>query len=476
MRLRRFQSEFLARALAPGVNIAALSLPRGNGKSFLAAHILTRCLTPGDPLFSSGKEVVQCAGSIEQARNVYGFVRAALEPTGEYRFIDSITRLGITHKTTNTRLRVLSSNGKTAMGLVNVPLAVCDEPGSWEIAGGQLMWTALTGALGKPGSPMRIVIIGTLAPQATGAGHWWWDLVHDGSRGSTYVMAVQGAADTWDTWPTIRKANPLTAISPDFRKQLLEERDAARTDGRLKATYLSYRLNQPSADESAVLLTVDDWKRVEGREVPEREGRPIVGVDLGGGRSWSAAVGIWPSGRCEALAVAPGLPSLQEQEKRDRVPAGTYEKLHDMGQLDVAEGLRVQPPRQVWEAIRSRWGKPKVIILDRFRLAEMQDAVKGGARLEPRVTRWSEASADIRSLRRMAKDGPLAVELGSRMLTATSLSRATVQNDDAGSSRLVKNGSNNCARDDIAAALLLAAGGMERHPKRTGGIFLGVSG
>ena len=61
------------------------------------------------------------------------------------------------------------------------------------------MWDALTGALGKPGSPMRIVIIGTLAPRAAHSGHWWHDLVSDGSRGKTYIMALQGEAETWDT-------------------------------------------------------------------------------------------------------------------------------------------------------------------------------------------------------------------------------------------------------------------------------------
>ena len=124
MRLRKFQSEFLKRALAPGVDTAALCLARGQGKSFLAAHILTRCLTPGDELHQPGKEYVQCAGSIEQARMVYGFVRAALEPTGEYSWIDSTTRLGATHKPSNTKLRAISSNAKTSFGLVNVPLAV----------------------------------------------------------------------------------------------------------------------------------------------------------------------------------------------------------------------------------------------------------------------------------------------------------------------------------------------------------------
>ena len=49
----------------------------------------------------------------------------------------------------------------------------------------------------------------------------------------------------------------------------------------LKARFLSFRLNRPSGDESEVLLTVSDWERVIARDAPEREGRPIVGVDLG---------------------------------------------------------------------------------------------------------------------------------------------------------------------------------------------------
>ena len=98
--------------------------------------MLTRCLTPGDPLHVSGSEYLLCAASIEQARLCFRFVREWLEPTGEYRFIDSATRIRILHKGSNTTLRVLSSNGKTAMGIVNTSIAVADEPGSWEINGG----------------------------------------------------------------------------------------------------------------------------------------------------------------------------------------------------------------------------------------------------------------------------------------------------------------------------------------------------
>ena len=114
--LQPFQRRFVRSALAPHVDTAALSLPRGNGKSWLAAHLLTRCLTPGDDLHVPGAEYLLCAGSIEQARLCFRFTRSDLEPTGEYRFLDSATRIGITHKASNTRLRVLSSNGRTAMG------------------------------------------------------------------------------------------------------------------------------------------------------------------------------------------------------------------------------------------------------------------------------------------------------------------------------------------------------------------------
>ena len=460
--LRRFQKRFIKGALAAGVDVAALSIPRGNGKSYLAAHLLTRALTPGDRLHVSGAEYLLCAASIEQARLCYRFIREVLEPTHAYRFIDSTTRLGIMHRESNTRLRVLSSNGKTAMGIVGCPLLVADEPGSWEVGGGALMHDAITTAIGKPDSAMKVIYIGTLAPATSG---WWHDLIADGSKPSIYVQALQGKPDQWDKWSEIRRCNPLTAVSSDFRRRLRIERDEARVDTRLKARFQSYRLNLPSGDESTVLLTVEDWQRVIARDVPGRVGRPIVAVDLGGGRAWSAAVALYANGRVECRAVAPGIPGLDDQERRDRQPAGTYQKLYDMGQLEIAEGLRVQPPSALWELVRFTWGRPLVLVCDRFRLPELEDAVKHGARLEPRVSRWSDAAFDIRSLRQMALDGPLAVDKDSRALLATSLSRAMVKSDDQGNTRLVKEGTNNTSRDDVAAALVLACGAMARKPK-----------
>ena len=457
--LRRFQSDFLRHAMRPEIDMACLSLPRGNGKSWLAAHLAARVLDPDDELFRAGTESVVIAPSLNQGRIVYRFARDMLGDDDDYRFADSFTLCQITHKPTRTVLQVRSSSAKGALGLVRTPWVILDEPGAFNVNEGEAMFDAISTATGKPGSPLKALFIGTLAPAQGG---WWHDLVASGSAGSTYVKCLQGDRDKWDSWPEIKKANPLTAISPEFRRKLIEERDQARGDTRLKARFMSYRLNVPSADEAAILLTVDDWKLVTARPVGLPAGRPVVGVDLGGGRAWSAAVAVWQSGRMEAIACAPGIPDLDEQERRDNVPASTYTKLAASGSLTTAQGLRVQPPSALWEAICDRWGVPIKIVCDRFRLNDLRDTVGNACAIEPRVTQWSSSSADIRALRKICRDGPLSVDPGSRNLLVVSMSAAYVQNDNAGNVRLIKKGHDNKGRDDVAAAATLAAGAFER--------------
>ena len=302
------------------------------------------------------------------------------------------------------------------------------------------MHDAITTAMGKPGSPMKV------------------DLHRDTGTGKLRMVARPHTA--WDAWQHLRAVAPgpagevgpgglryagaihLTAIDAGFRRKLLEERDEGRADSRLKARFLSFRLNVPTADESELLLTVDDLKLMF-RDVPVRKGRPIVSVDLGAGRAWSAAVAIFEGGRIEAIALAPGLTGLDDQEKRDRVPPNTYVKLAERGLLLVADGLMVPPPSLLWDAIKERWGLPQGIVCDRFQLPQLQQAVAGQVPIAPRMTRWSESTEDIKCLRSLTRDGPLAAEEESRPLLAASLSVARVKNDDSGGTRLVKRGFNN---------------------------------
>ena len=199
----------------------------------------------------------------------------------------------------------------------------------------------------------------------------------------------------------------------------------------------------------------------------------MIGVDLGGGRAWSAAVAVWKNGRVEARAMAPGVPSIAIQERRDRVPKGCYQRLVDAGVLAVADGFRVPPVANVW-ALARPWGG-EAVYCDRFRMCELQDVIGARLPIVPRVGRWSDSSADIRGLRRLAVDGPpaLAVDVESRDLLTASLAVSRVETDDSGNVRLVKKGAHNEARDDVAAALVLAAGAVSRLPVTSRRAYIG---
>ena len=457
-----FQRKIIRAVENPVYDTVCLCGPRSLGKTFAAGHILARCLTPGDPLHQPGKTYVLAAASLDQARLTYANVRKSLEPSREYRWIDSATRLGATHIKTNTKLRAISSNYKTSFGLVDVPLLTLDEPAALEIVGGQNLSDSLITAQGKPNSNLKLFICGTLAPTATGPGHWWFDLVMKGTTGRTFVMLFQGNPATWDSWNTIRKANPLTRISKSFRSKLLEERDAARRDPRLKARFNSYRNNLPNRDTSTMLLTTADYTSMTSRLVPPRRGKPVIGYDLANGRAWNSATAIFENGRIECLAVAPGIPDLETQEKRDRVVRGTYAKLESAGRLLVEDGVVHQTAKFLHEHCYEAWGPPQLIVADRFKFETLRPLVRD-CPLIRRISRWSEASEDIGALRKMAADGPLSVEETSRSLLRASLSVSEVKNDDQGSVRLVKKGFNNCSRDDISASLVLAAGVLHRR-------------
>ena len=114
---------------------------------------------------------------------------------------------------------------------------------------------------------------------------------------------------------------------------------------------------------------------------------------------------------------------------------GTYAALVEAGVLRVATGRRVPAVADLIDLVR-QW-QPESITLDRFRIGEVRDAAPG-VRLLTRTSRWSESTADVRALRRLALDGDLAVEPASRGLLTASLAAATVANDDAGNVRMVK--------------------------------------
>ena len=287
MRLRPFQRRAV-RALESGrYDVLVLCLPRAQGKSTLAALLCARALNPADVLFNEGTESHLVASTISAARRTcFKLLRRLIEGSpnaADYVVSESANACHVRHAASNTRISVVAGSARATLGLVGCPLVIVDEPGSYELAAGSELWDSLSTAIGKPESPLKLFLIGHLAPRATRAGHWFYDLVHKGTRGRTYVQFVQGRVDRWDSASEIRRCSPLSWRYPESRSKLLEERDDAKVDSGAKAKFCSYRLNLPTEDENTVLLTVEDWERVLARPVPDADGRPLVGVDLGRG-------------------------------------------------------------------------------------------------------------------------------------------------------------------------------------------------
>ena len=196
----------------------------------------------------------------------------------------------------------------------------------------------------------------------------------------------------------------------------------------------------------------------------------VPGVDLGTSAAMSAVAGYWPSGRLEALACFPETPSLAERGLADGV-GDLYQRMARRGELIVA-GRRVSDIEGLLGEALDRWGRPRALVCDRWREAEMRDALDRvrfpPASVSVRGMGYLDGGAGVRAFR-AAVLGDLVRPVSSLLLTAA-LAEARVSTDPAGNAKLAKNtegGRRSKARDDAAAAAILAvaSGFRQWHSK-----------
>ena len=110
-----FQKEFVSaiERVENPVDIAALSCPRGGGKSWLCGRLIARSLTPGDVLHEPNVENILVSASRSQAVIVMEFARAALGEDAGVRWKAD----GATHRETRARVRIISSDSRRALAL-----------------------------------------------------------------------------------------------------------------------------------------------------------------------------------------------------------------------------------------------------------------------------------------------------------------------------------------------------------------------
>ena len=186
-----------------------------------------------------------------------------------------------------------------------------------------------------------------------------------------------------------------------------------------------------------------------------------MGLDLGGTRSWSAAAAIWPSGRIEAWAIAPGMPGLSDQEREDHVHEGTYAELVQSGGLAVDAGRAVPDIGLLLERIWP-W-EPLALVCDNYRAPELHQAVSGRVRIIERARSGGESTSNVQNLRSLLLDSKAGVTQSSRALLGAAWGQTNLIISPDGLAKVTKLDERR-SRDDAAAALLLAAGEQARRP------------
>ena len=455
--VKPFQTTFIEKVFNDGVDIGALTMARSGGKTELLGRVAGLGVVEGSPLFRPHHEVVVFAGSMRQARFLFKAALRALPNHDAYRVRDNNMEVSILGPS-GTKLSVYPSSGKRALGLgAGEHLLLADEPSSWAVRDGDLLWSALTSSIGKI-DRMKLLVCGTLSPAEPDG--WWPGLIRGGSSGRVYVQLHQATEeDPWDDLRVAQRANPLLRSNASLRATVRAERDAARGDSAKQHTYESFRLNRHRSAEQTMLITVSEWRRTLRRPVPARSGRCVLGIDIGASRSWSACWASHANGRQECVAVVPGVPDLAEQERRDGLASGTLRRLVDRGVMVVDEGRQVARVETLISSVPREW-RVSHVVADRFHAATLADSCRWP--IETRVNQWSTASEDIGVFRQAVLDGDFVVEERCRDLAALSFAHARVERDTSGNAKMYK--AHRRQRDDVAQAAVLGVAGAARMP------------
>ena len=397
------------------------------------------------------------ASSFAQARITFEHVQAFLAGLIEkyprrFRIGDSANSASIEDRQTGCRVRCIGSDPRRAHGLAPA-LTLADEPAQWESTKSESMLAALRTASGKiPGS--RFVALGT---RPADPGHWFAKML-DGGAGYAQCHAA-GPDDPPFQRRTWKKANPSLDWMPDLEEAIRDEAKLARIDPASLAAFRALRLNGGTSDvEIQVLLDAALWGSLE--HVAARQGPLVWGIDLGTSQSQSAIAAFWPqTGALSCLAAFPEQPSLEERGLRDGC-GRLYRDCADRAEL-LTLGQRATDVGALLRAGMERFGKPDLVVSDRWNEAELRDALdKAGvppAALEVRGMGYRDGAEDVRQFRRACAEGKVAPS--PSLLLRSAMAEARTVSDPAGNAKLCKGsegGRRMRAKDDAAAAAILA--------------------
>lgn len=456
--LAPFQRKYIEGALAEDTANAVLSIGRGNGKSAITAGLGLGGLV-GIWDRQPRREIIAAARTRDQGRIIWDFVAgfAASLPLELQRNLiyRRAPRLEIEYTGDGGGhvLRVIAADGKSALGGAPT-MAILDERGHWALDRGDDLEHALLSGLGKRAG--RAFLISTSASDDAHPFSRWID---DPAPG-TYVQEHRPAPGLpADDPESLLIANPGAPHGIGGSLEWLEaqaKRAIARGGSSLTSFRLYNRNERVSGEARDLLITVDEWLSCETASLPPREGGVVIGIDLGGSASMSAAGFYWPeTGRLECLGTFPSMPSLLDRGQADGV-AGRYVEMHERGELTVLGDKTVTIAPWLIEVMRHVADQPVLAItMDRYKQAELGEAISRAGVRAPLVWRgqgFRDGGEDAERFRRAVFEGQ--VKARASLLLRSAFGDTICLRDPANNIKIAKARSN--GRIDAAAASVLA--------------------
>ncbi|ARN83469.1 terminase [Methylocystis bryophila] len=457
LRLAPYQKSFVKGALAPSMSAACLSVGRGNGKSALSSGLALAELVGvfGD---QPKREVILAARTRDQGRICWSFAeglsRSLPEEMQEQLIFRRGARLEIEFAGNGGGiLRVIAADGRSALGSAPT-LAILDERGHWERDKGDALEHALLSGLGKRGG--RALIISTSAADDAHPFSKWIDDPQEGVYRQEHRPSPGLPADDLES---LLLANPGSKAGIGSSQEWLQAqaRRAIKRGGSALTTFRLYNRNERVSGETRdLLLTVDEWVGCETADLPPRQGQCVVGIDLGGSASMTAAAFYWPaSGRLECLGTFPSKPSLLDRGQNDGV-SGRYVEMQERGELSTLGDQTVPVAPWLVEVMRHVEDEPiAALTADRYKQSELGEALQRAGVRAPIVWRgqgFRDGGEDCERFRRACFDG--RVKAKPSLLLRSAFADAVTLRDPANNLKLAKARSN--GRIDAAAATVLA--------------------
>lgn len=458
VRLGAFQRRYIGGALAPETSVAALSLARGGGKSTLVSGLaLGSLLGKFDP--QPSREILVGARTRDQGAIVWTYVAGlarSLPPSVQKRLTwRRAPRLEIEYadKTGPHIIRVLASDGKNALGS-SPTMAIADERGHWSRDQGDELEQAMLSGLGKRGG--KLLMISTSAPDDSHPFSKWLDEEQSGVYRQEHRPTPGLPADDRDS---LLIANPGAVEGIGAGIEWLEAqalRAIARGGSSLTSFRLFNRNERISGETRDLLLTTDEWLKCEIESLPPREGSCVIGIDLGGSASMSAAAFYWPAtGRLECSAWFPGKPGLLDRGQADGV-GNRYVEMANRGELFVLGDATVPVTAWLGEVMRHVDGEHvAAIIMDRYKQSELGEAIDRAGIRCPIIWRgfgFRDGGEDCERFRRAVFDEK--VKAKPSLLLRSAFADAVCLRDPANNMKLAKARSN--GRIDAASASVIA--------------------